>query len=316
MKEQFSSKTGGKSVIQESVELPRLAEFLKVIVARFDPQFRHTYVNNAVESATGRPVSDFIGKTNQDLGMPTELVKQWNDQLSGVFSSGLSSESRFAYRSPTGLRHFIARCAPEFGADGRVASVVALSHDVTVVTALRDKVRILESQVIQGDLHKPPTGSPMSDEIAAEYYRAIVQSSDDAIISKTLQGVVTSWNPAAKAIFGYSSEEMLGKSLMVLIPPEKNYEESFILERIQAGETVDHFETTRIHKDGRRVEVSVTTSPIRDKKWRDYWRIKNSQRHHGAKNCREAAETYRQCVHKHHRRHFDCRPKRPHRRHQ
>jgi diguanylate cyclase (GGDEF)-like protein/PAS domain S-box-containing protein len=265
MKEQFSSKTGGKPVIQDSVEPPRLAEFLKDIVARFDPQFRHTYVNKAVESATGRPVSDFIGKTNQDLGMPTELVKQWNGQLSDVFSSGRSSESHFAYPSPTGMRHFIARCAPEFGADGRVASVIALSQDVTVMTAMREKVRNLESQVIRGDLHKPPTGSPMSDEIAAEYYRAIVQSSDDAIISKTLQGLVTSWNPAAKAIFGYSSEEMLGKSLLVLLPPEKSDEERYILERIQEGETVDHFETTRIHKDGQRVDVSVTTSPIRDK---------------------------------------------------
>lgn len=264
MNKQFNLRNSGKPAIEESVEPPRLAEFLKDIVARFDPQFRHIYVNKAVEAITDRPVSDFIGKTNQDLGMPTELVKQWNGQLSSVFGSGLSSEVHFAYPSPSGLRHFIARCAPEFGADGRVASVVALSQDVTEVTVMREKVRNLESLVVRGDLHRRPTGSPMSDEIAAEYYRAIVDSSDDAIISKTLQGLVTSWNPAATAIFGYSSDEMLGKSLLMLLPPEKSDEERFILERIQAGEIVDHFETIRIHKDGRRVHVSVTTSPIFD----------------------------------------------------
>ncbi len=264
MKELFSSKTGGDPVVPDSAEHPLLAEFLKDIVARYDSQFRHIYISKAVESVTGRPVSDFLGKTTQDLGLPTELVTQWNGQLTGVFRSGLSSESHFAYPGPSGLRHFIVRCAPEFGAEGRVASVVALSHDVTEMTVMREKLRNLESHAIRGDLHKPPTGSAMSSDIAAEYYRAIVESSDDAIISKTLQGLVTSWNPAAKAIFGYSSDEMLGKSLLALLPPEKSDEERFILDRIQAGEIVDHFETTRIHKDGRRVHVSVTTSPIFD----------------------------------------------------
>lgn len=265
MKNSTGSKTDSTQAVTNTFEAARFADFLMDIVARFDPQLRHTYVNNAVERATGRLASDFIGKTNQDMGMPANLVNQWDGQLSEVFRSGSTSETQFSFPSPTGVRHFICRLTPEFGLEGRVTSVVSVVKDVTEVTVLREKVRGQESLVVGGDLPKPKTNDEMSVEIAAEYYRAIVESSDDAIISKTPEGLVTSWNPAAEAIFGYSSEEMLGKSLMVLIPPEKSYEESFILERIQAGETVDHFETTRIHKDGRRVEVSVTTSPIRDK---------------------------------------------------
>ncbi|MDD2879919.1 MAG: EAL domain-containing protein [Rhodoferax sp.] len=265
MKKSSSTKTSGDQAVTDSVEAPFFAEFLKDLVARFDPQFRHTYVNKAVEHATGRPASDFIGKTNQDLGMPANLVKQWNDQLSGVFSSGSSSETHFAFPSPTGLRHFISRLTPEFGLEGRVRSVVSVAQDVTEMTVMHEKVQCLESLLKQADFNQHKNCSAMSVEMAAEYYKAIVESSDDAIISKTLDGVITSWNPAAQVIFGYSCEEMLGRSLLGLLPPEKSNEESFILERIQAGETVDHFETTRIHKDGRRIHVSVTTSPIRDR---------------------------------------------------
>lgn len=97
-----------------------------------------------------------------------------------------------------------------------------------------------------------------------EYFRAIVEGSDDAIIGKTIDGLVTSWNPSATRIFGYTSEEMLGQDVRALLPPERLNEESHILKRIRNGETVDHFETVRLHKDGRHVEVSVTISPIRD----------------------------------------------------
>lgn len=97
-----------------------------------------------------------------------------------------------------------------------------------------------------------------------EHFRAIVEGSDDAIIGKTIDGLVTSWNPSATRIFGYTAEEMLGQAIRILLPPERLYEEAHILQRICKGETVDHFETVRVHKDGRYVEVSVTISPIRD----------------------------------------------------
>lgn len=103
-----------------------------------------------------------------------------------------------------------------------------------------------------------------SPDLEIEHFRAIVESSDDAIISKTLDGIVTSWNNGARLIFGYAEEEMLGRPMLLLFPPEKQEEESFILDKIRAGEKVDHYETVRICKDGRRIDVSVTISPIRD----------------------------------------------------
>ena len=94
--------------------------------------------------------------------------------------------------------------------------------------------------------------------------RAIVESSEDAIISKDLDGTIRSWNHGAEQIFGYTAEEAIGKPMSLLVPPELSHEESDIIERIRGGGHVNHFETTRVCKDGRQIDVSLTISPIRD----------------------------------------------------
>jgi PAS domain S-box-containing protein len=93
---------------------------------------------------------------------------------------------------------------------------------------------------------------------------AIVESSDDAIVSKTLDGTVITWNRGAENIFGYSAEEIIGQPITTIIPTEHHCEEEMILQSIRSGKKVDHFETIRIAKDGRRIPVSITVSPIRD----------------------------------------------------
>ncbi|HWY69249.1 MAG TPA: PAS domain S-box protein [Terriglobales bacterium] len=97
---------------------------------------------------------------------------------------------------------------------------------------------------------------------------AIVESSDDAIVSKDLNGIVTSWNAAAERIFGYSGEEIIGRSITLLIPPELQDDEILILSKIRAGERIEHFQTVRLHKNGTRVDVSLTVSPIKNKQGR------------------------------------------------
>jgi PAS domain S-box-containing protein len=94
-------------------------------------------------------------------------------------------------------------------------------------------------------------------------FKAIVASSDDAIISKDLNGTVLSWNQSAERMFGYSPEEMIGKSITILFPQDRLDEEPIILEQLRRGQRVDHFETVRVCKDGRRLDVSVTISPIK-----------------------------------------------------
>jgi PAS domain S-box-containing protein len=93
---------------------------------------------------------------------------------------------------------------------------------------------------------------------------AIVESSDDAIVSKDLNGVVTSWNQGAQRIFGYTAEEMIGQPITKIIPPELEGQEAEILSTIARGDRIDHFETVRMHKSGELVEISLTVSPVRD----------------------------------------------------
>ena len=93
---------------------------------------------------------------------------------------------------------------------------------------------------------------------------SIVDSSDDAIVSKTLDGTITSWNRAAQRIFGYTAAEAIGQRITLIIPPERHAEEADVLARIRRGEEVEQFETIRQTKDGRRLNISLTISPVKD----------------------------------------------------
>jgi PAS domain S-box-containing protein len=101
-------------------------------------------------------------------------------------------------------------------------------------------------------------------EVESAQLAAIVASSDDAIISKTLEGRVTSWNEGASRIFGWEASEMIGQPILRIIPPELHDEEVEILARLRRGERIEHFDTVRLAKDGRRVDISLAVSPIRD----------------------------------------------------
>lgn len=95
------------------------------------------------------------------------------------------------------------------------------------------------------------------------YLAAIVESSDDAIASKDLNGIVTSWNRSAERLFGYKPEEIIGKPITLIIPPELHQDEQTILSKIRRGEKIEHFETVRLRKSGERIDVSLTISPVR-----------------------------------------------------
>ena len=108
------------------------------------------------------------------------------------------------------------------------------------------------------------TDSADWSEEAAARLAAIVESSDDAIVSKTLDGVITSWNHAAERMFGYAPAEAIGRHITLIIPPDRLDEETRVLASIRAGRRVEHFETIRVTKDGRQVAVSLTVSPVKD----------------------------------------------------
>ena len=138
----------------------------------------------------------------------------------------------------------------------RLGNVTVLERPVrvtTLVSALQTAIRARRRQY------------QLRDQVQAQALLAsVVQSSDDAIVSKTLDGIITSWNAGAERLFGYSSEEAIGQSITLIIPPERLEEERMILERLREGERLQHMETVRVSKTGQRLDISVTISPIRD----------------------------------------------------
>jgi PAS domain S-box-containing protein len=134
-----------------------------------------------------------------------------------------------------------------------VDSRMQLLGDETVLEANRD---ITERRQIEAALRE--------NEERLRWLASIVDSSDDAIVSKNLDGVVTSWNRGAERVFGYAAEEAIGQPITIVIPKDRQDEERVILTRIRRGERIDHFETVRQRKDGSLIVVSLTVSPVRN----------------------------------------------------
>jgi len=146
---------------------------------------------------------------------------------------------------------------------------VTVSREIGVSARARAQVKALNADLERRvDLRTAALQSEVAlrkrTEEMRERLAAIVESSDDAILSKTLDGTISAWNRGAEKVFGYSAAEIVGKPMLVLLPPERIDEELDILARIKRGESVEHLETIRVRKDGTRIEVSVTISPIRD----------------------------------------------------
>jgi PAS domain S-box-containing protein len=120
------------------------------------------------------------------------------------------------------------------------------------------RIRVLEQELQQ------QIGVANSRSRESALLASIVEFGDDAIVSKNLDGIITSWNKGAERMFGYLAEEVIGKPITILIPPERHHEEDVILERIRRGERIDHYETIRRGKDGTLIDMSLTISPLRD----------------------------------------------------
>jgi len=134
------------------------------------------------------------------------------------------------------------------------------SEDIVAAIAAHAAIALDNARLLQS---AEATSRRRADD-AAQRLAAIVEYSDDAIVSKNLDGTITSWNRGAQRLFGYTPEEIIGKPIMMLIPPDRRDEELTILDRIRRGEHIDHFATVRHCKDGSLVEVSITVSPVKD----------------------------------------------------
>lgn len=194
--------------------------------------------NTGAEWIMGYPAAEIVGRSHECLFLSTDVAGGQPGKLLRLAENQGRSE-REGWRLRKGGARFWAN---------------------TVVSALRNPQGGSRGfAVITRDI----TARKAVEEVLARL-AAIVQCSDDAIISKTLDGVITSWNPGAEKLFGYTREEALGQSVLMLLPPERSEEELQILAKIARGEKSYHYETVWVTKDGRRIDVSVDSFPIKD----------------------------------------------------
>jgi PAS domain S-box-containing protein len=156
-----------------------------------------------------------------------------------------------------------ALLVPFYSGGAAVGTVWAIHHDKIRKFDREDKRQLETLAQFASAVYQAGTSLDASKQMAA-----IVSSSDDAIISKSLDGVIRSWNLGAERVFGYTAEEAIGKHITLIIPADRREEETAILARLRSGERIDHFETIRQRKDGSLVNISLTVSPIKDDRGR------------------------------------------------
>ncbi|CAN5439144.1 hypothetical protein BH11PSE9_BH11PSE9_05980 [soil metagenome] len=200
--------------------------------------------NTAAERIFGYAAPEMVGQPMVKAFPPDRLFEE--AEILGRVAAGdkLDHFETVRLHKSGRLVNVSVTISPIMDAAGRIVGVSKIARDVTQRIAADRRLAELAAK--------------------AQVFAAIVASSDDAIIGKSLEGVVTSWNPAAERIFGYTADEMVGRPMTTIFPEDRLAEETHILERIRQGLKVDHFETVRLHRSGLPVAVSVTISPIAD----------------------------------------------------
>jgi two-component system CheB/CheR fusion protein len=242
----------GQELLQAKEALERKTEELAYSLSMMRATLESTTDAIVVTDLAGN-LTGFNENYAEMLGLSREIINSSDaQQLREIFSRQFRDPEQFLAR----VREIYASSPPESFdvlefADGRVFERYSKIQSIDKETggrvwSFRDITERARAEVV-------------SQRLAA-----IVDSSDDAIVGKDLNSIVTSWNAGAERLFGYSAKEMIGTSIMRLIPPDRQAEEDEILTRIRSGQRVDHFETIRVRKDGQLIDVSVTISAIKD----------------------------------------------------
>ncbi len=229
-------KRAEEALRASEAELQSVINRTPFMLVRCSRDLRYRFISQAYALFIGRSRDEVIGKTIADIlgeqGFAT--LRPYIDRVLQGEAVDFECELEFPR---IGKRRLAFAYRPELDGSGSVVGWIASLLDITEERA---------------------------GEQAGRQLASIVESSDDAIISKNLDGIIVTWNPGAQHLFGYAAEEIVGKPITILIPAELQDEEPKILERTLRGERIEHYETTRRCKDGRLVEVSLTVSPMRD----------------------------------------------------
>jgi PAS domain S-box-containing protein len=226
----------------------RIVESAMVGMWIFGVEGRTTFMNARMAAILGMNLAEAARTPIAEFFLP-EDHSAMGERLAQR-GAGLANAYETKFRRADGSVGLLAiEASPMYDAQGRYEGVLGIVSDITERKQAQAAIEQLRHERALGE---------QKARLAA-----IVDASDDAIIGKTLEGVITSWNPGAHRIFGYSADEAVGKSISLLIPPGRESEEPAILEHLARGQ-VERFDTVRRRKDGRDIDVSVTSSPVRD----------------------------------------------------
>ncbi len=203
------------------------------VIIVIDKDHRYVIVEGDLMDKMGYDRKDYEGKHPTEIGQTVQYVAS-----KPLYDRMMAGEKFSVERKAATGEHYIVHLVPLKNEHNEVDAGLVMAIDIADIKQAEEK------------------GAKLV---------AIIESSDDAIISKTLESVITSWNDAAERMFGYAAQEIIGETIYKLIPPDRQDEEPRILARLKKGERVEHFETQRVTRDGRLLDVSLTISPIKDK---------------------------------------------------
>lgn len=230
----------GAALLAGEERLSRIIDSAMDAIITVDERQHITMFNPAAEAMFRCPAADAIG-TPLDRFLPSRFRAAHSGYVRQFGQNPVTRRTMGGLSPLRGLRSN----GEEFPIEASI-SQVTVDGKKLFTAIVRDITEATKSRESSGHL------------------AAIVESSDDAIISKTLDGKITSWNPAAEKLFGYPAAEAVGKSMMLIVPPDLAEEENEILGRISRGQRIEHFETRRLQKNGNQIDVAATISPLRD----------------------------------------------------
>ncbi len=234
----FSEHKAAQGALRESEErFHTMADAMPQLAWMANPDGHIFWYNRRWHEYTGATPAEMEGWGWQKVHDPEilpEVIARWKESL----ATGQPMEMEFPLRASDGrFRWFLTRVTPFKDNHGRIIRWFGTNTDIS------EKREVAQTR---------------------QRLSAIVESSDDAILSKNVDGIILTWNAGAQRMFGYSAEEIVGQSITLLLPRERVCEEEGILQSLRRGEVIDHFETVQITKDGRRIDVSTTMSPLKD----------------------------------------------------